>query len=69
MRHPPPMREDLSPLPRADHETLPRAAVVNVFRDGVLSNSDDPPLEGVPAVHKGRPTGGRFFPLLFDPDV
>ena len=42
-----------------------RATVVNVFRDGVLSNSDDPPLEGVPAIPKGRPMAGRFFPLLF----
>lgn len=42
-----------------------RATVVNVFRDGVLSNSDAPPLEGVPAIPKGEPMGGRFFPLLF----
>lgn len=44
-----------------------RATVINVFRDGVRSNSDDPPLEGVPAIPKGEPMGGRFFPLLFDP--
>jgi ectoine hydroxylase-related dioxygenase (phytanoyl-CoA dioxygenase family) len=44
-----------------------RAAVVNVFRDGVRSNSDAPPLEGVPAIGKGEPMGGRFFPLLLDP--
>lgn len=42
-----------------------RATVVNVFRDGVLSNTDDPPLAGVPPIPKGRPMGGRFFPLLF----
>ena len=42
-----------------------RATVVNVFRDGVRSNSDSPLLEGVPAIPKGRPMGGRFFPLLF----
>ncbi len=42
-----------------------RAAVINVFRDGVRSNSDSPPLEGVPAIPKGEPMGGRFFPLLF----
>ena len=42
-----------------------RATVINVFRDGVRSNSDDPPLEGVPAIPKGQPMGGRFFPLLF----
>jgi ectoine hydroxylase-related dioxygenase (phytanoyl-CoA dioxygenase family) len=42
-----------------------RATVVNVFRDGVRSNSDAPPLQGVPAIPKGQPMGGRFFPLLF----
>lgn len=42
-----------------------RATVVNVFRDGVRSNSDSPLLGGVPAIPKGRPVGGRFFPLLF----
>lgn len=41
-----------------------RAAVVNVFRDGVRSNSDEPPLAGVPAIPKGEPMSGRFFPLL-----
>jgi ectoine hydroxylase-related dioxygenase (phytanoyl-CoA dioxygenase family) len=44
-----------------------RATVVNVFRDGVRSNSDAPLLEGVPVIPKGEPLGGRFFPLLFDP--
>ena len=44
-----------------------RATVVNVFRDGVRSDSDSPPLAGVPAIPKGRPMGGRFFPLLFAP--
>jgi hypothetical protein len=43
-----------------------RATVVNVFRGGVRSNSDDPPLAGVPAIPKGRPMGGRFFPLPFN---
>lgn len=46
-----------------------RATVVNVFRDGVRSNSDAPLLEGVPAIPKGDPMGGRFFPLLFDRQV
>jgi ectoine hydroxylase-related dioxygenase (phytanoyl-CoA dioxygenase family) len=44
-----------------------RATVINVFRDGVLSNSDEPLLEGVPVIPKGEPMGGQFFPLLFDP--
>lgn len=45
-----------------------RATVINVFRDGVLSNSDDPLLQGVPAIPKGEPMRGQFFPLLFDPE-
>jgi ectoine hydroxylase-related dioxygenase (phytanoyl-CoA dioxygenase family) len=44
-----------------------RAAVINVFRDGVMSASNDPPLEGVPPIPTGKPMGGQFFPLLFDP--
>ena len=43
-----------------------RATVLNVFRDGVLSDSNQPPLDGVPAVPKGKPMQGQFFPLLFD---
>lgn len=54
--------ENRSPRPR-------RAAVINVFRDGVRSNSDSPPLEGVPAIPKGEKMDGRFFPLLFDAGV
>lgn len=60
--------------PRTIHGSYPntserprRAAVINVFLDGVRSNSDDPPLEGVPPVPRGHAMGGRFFPLLFDP--
>lgn len=44
-----------------------RAAVINVFRDGVISSSSAPPLEGVPPIPEGEPMGGQFFPLLFDP--
>lgn len=44
-----------------------RAAVLNVFRDGVVSNSDQPPLAGVPAIPIGDKMQGQFFPLLFDP--
>lgn len=44
-----------------------RATVINVFRDGVRSASDVPPLEGVPPVQKGEKMEGQFFPLLFDP--
>ena len=41
-----------------------RGAVINVFRDGVKSASDDPLLAGVPAIPAGEKIGGRFFPLL-----
>ncbi|HKR61372.1 MAG TPA: phytanoyl-CoA dioxygenase family protein [Pyrinomonadaceae bacterium] len=44
-----------------------RAAVINVVRDGVISNSDRPLLEGVPPIPSGEKLGGQFFPLLFDP--
>ena len=44
-----------------------RAVVLNVFRDGVMSASDTPPLEGVPPIPPGQKMSGRFFPLLFDP--
>lgn len=46
-----------------------RATVINVFRDGVRSNSDEPPLEGVPVILKGQKMGGQFFPLLLDPKL
>jgi ectoine hydroxylase-related dioxygenase (phytanoyl-CoA dioxygenase family) len=41
-----------------------RGVVINVFRDGVMSDSDEPLLEGVPVVPKGEKIQGRFFPLL-----
>ncbi len=44
-----------------------RAVVINVFLDGVRSDSDDEPLQGVPPIPKGHRMGGRFFPLLYDP--
>ncbi len=44
-----------------------RGLVINVFRDGVLSDSDEPLLTGVPPVPKGQKMEGQFFPLLFDP--
>src|SRR2546423_435622 len=44
-----------------------RGAVINVFRDGVKSASNDPPLAGVPPIPAGEKMQGQFFPLLFDP--
>ena len=44
-----------------------RATVINVFRDGVWSASDEEPLAGVPPIPKGQKMAGQFFPLLLDP--
>ncbi len=44
-----------------------RATVINVFRDGTTSDSDEPLLAGVPVVQKGRKMEGQFFPLLYQP--
>jgi hypothetical protein len=44
-----------------------RAIVINAFADGVLSDSNEPPLAGVPAISRGERMQGQFFPLLFDP--
>jgi len=41
-----------------------RAVVLNVFRDGVCSGSDDELLAGVPPIPKGEKMQGQFFPLL-----
>lgn len=43
-----------------------RAVVINAFRDGVVSASDTPLLEGVPPIPAGQKIEGQFFPLLFD---
>jgi ectoine hydroxylase-related dioxygenase (phytanoyl-CoA dioxygenase family) len=45
-----------------------RAAVINVFRDGVRSATDEPLLTGVPPVPSGEKMGGQFFPLLYAGD-
>jgi ectoine hydroxylase-related dioxygenase (phytanoyl-CoA dioxygenase family) len=44
-----------------------RAVVINAFRDGVVSASDEPLLAGVPAIPTGQKIDGQFFPLLFAP--
>jgi ectoine hydroxylase-related dioxygenase (phytanoyl-CoA dioxygenase family) len=44
-----------------------RAAVINVFLDGVRSESDEELLVGVPPIPKGNQMDGQFFPLLIDP--
>jgi ectoine hydroxylase-related dioxygenase (phytanoyl-CoA dioxygenase family) len=42
-----------------------RAFVVNVFKDGVHSDSEQVLLTGVPPIHKGEKMQGDFFPLLY----
>ncbi|MBM3442508.1 MAG: phytanoyl-CoA dioxygenase family protein [Bacteroidetes bacterium] len=46
-----------------------RGVVINVFKDGTCSNSDEVLLQGVPSIPAGMPMQGQFFPLLFDPQV
>jgi ectoine hydroxylase-related dioxygenase (phytanoyl-CoA dioxygenase family) len=52
--------ENRSPRPR-------RAVVINLFRDGTLSDADEPLLKGVDAIPRGERMSGRFFPLLTAP--
>ncbi len=44
-----------------------RATVINVFRDGVCSATDETLLAGVPVIPHGKKMEGQFFPLLYDP--
>jgi hypothetical protein len=44
-----------------------RATLINAFRDGVRSASDQELLAGVPPIPPGDKMTGQFFPLLFDP--
>ena len=43
-----------------------RGAVINAFRDGARSASNDPLLKGVPPIPAGEKMDGQFFPLLFE---
>jgi ectoine hydroxylase-related dioxygenase (phytanoyl-CoA dioxygenase family) len=48
-----------------NRSTRPRRGIaLNFCRDGTRSASDEPLLEGVPPIPRGRPLEGRFFPLL-----
>jgi ectoine hydroxylase-related dioxygenase (phytanoyl-CoA dioxygenase family) len=42
-----------------------RATVINVFRDGVRSDTNESLLEGVPIIPRGEKIEGQFFPMLF----
>ena len=46
-----------------------RGAVLNVFRDGVCSASNEELLAGVPPIPVAEKMDGQFFPLLFDPNA
>jgi ectoine hydroxylase-related dioxygenase (phytanoyl-CoA dioxygenase family) len=46
-----------------------RATVINVMKDGVRSASNEPLLQGVPAIAAGEKVEGQFFPLLHQPVV
>lgn len=51
----------------ANHTNRPRrATVLNVVRDGVCSQTDEPLLAGADSIACGQPLAGRFFPLLRD---
>jgi hypothetical protein len=42
-----------------------RATVVNVLRDGAVSDTNEELLKGVPVIPPGQKVEGQFFPLLF----
>jgi ectoine hydroxylase-related dioxygenase (phytanoyl-CoA dioxygenase family) len=44
-----------------------RATVINVFKDGTRSDTDEVLLDGVPIIPAGQPMGGTYFPLLYEP--
>lgn len=46
-----------------------RAAVINVFADGVVSAANEPLLDGVPPIPAGQKIEGQFFPILFTPTL
>lgn len=46
-------------------DTPRRAVVVNLIRDGVVSDSEEPLLQGTPPIPPGQPLSGKFFPLLY----
>jgi ectoine hydroxylase-related dioxygenase (phytanoyl-CoA dioxygenase family) len=50
-------------------ESPRRATVINVFRDGVKSASNDPLLAGIPPIPSGDKMAGQFFPLLSKGDA
>jgi hypothetical protein len=46
-----------------------RAAVLNFFNDGTVSNTEESLLLGIPVYKKGEKLEGQFFPFLFDAEL
>lgn len=46
-----------------------RATVINAFKDGTCSDTDEVLLEGVPVITRGRKMEGTFFPILLEPNA
>ncbi len=46
-----------------------RAIVINLFRDGTISDQDEPLMPGTAAIARGEKMGGQFHPLLFSPET
>lgn len=44
-----------------------RAVVINAFKDGTKSDTDEVLLDGVPIITTDQPMTGPYFPLLLDP--
>jgi ectoine hydroxylase-related dioxygenase (phytanoyl-CoA dioxygenase family) len=44
-----------------------RATVINVFKDGTRSDTDEVQLDGVPIISTGQTMGGTYFPRVLDP--
>ncbi len=42
-----------------------RAIVINLFRDGTISDQDEPLMPGTAAIARGEKMGGQFHPLLY----
>eukprot|EP01084_Bolivina_argentea_P239041 401714_1 len=48
-------------------KTARRAAVLNYFRDGTYSNTDEALLSGIDVVPKGHKLQTAFHPVVYDP--
>ncbi|WP_236977998.1 phytanoyl-CoA dioxygenase family protein [Membranihabitans maritimus] len=52
-----------------NHSERPRRGVVlNYFKDGTFSDTDEPLLPGTPSIKRGNPIEGQFYPKLLSVD-